>query len=228
MHKKITITLNRISFQEKMDIYSLQKFLLENPYNEINGIGFSKAEVFEDVLEATLIKRIPTALQEFDPESGGFIQHNIYVFDEISFYIDLENKFIYTFSSASKLNKIKLELKNFIQSKIIYENLLLNPINIINKLATNNFDCSINEIVIKKFIYLKGAEGKYSAHIFDSLVGKKIMNEYSDEIQKITVDVSSDFQNDFVLTIATNNTFAIKSAEDDFSNILYNLKKLIK
>lgn len=228
MQKKVSITLNRISLQKKIDIDSLQKILAENPYNEVNGIGFSKAEVFENVLEAILIKRTPTSLQEFDPQSGEFVQRNIFIFDEIPFCIDLENGFIYSFSSASKLNKIKSELKNFISEKIVYENLALNPQKIINELSMNNFDCSISEIVIKKFIYRKGAQGKYSARILDSKIGQQLMEEYSDEIQKITVDISSNLYNDFVLTISTSNAFSIKSDEDDFFNILDNLKNQIK
>ncbi|MGP1623575.1 hypothetical protein [Bacteroides heparinolyticus] len=228
MQKKVSITLNRISFQKKIDIDSLQKILVENPYNEVNGIGFSKAEVFENVLESILIKRTPTSLQEFDPQIGEFVQRNIFIFDEIPFYIDLENGFIYSFSSASKLNKVKSELKNFVSGKIVYENLALNPQRIINELAMNNFDCSISEIVVRNFIYKKGAQGKYSARILDSKIGQQIMEEYSDEIQKITVDISSDSDTDFTLTISTNNAFSIKSHEDDFFNILDNLKNQIK
>jgi hypothetical protein len=228
MQKKVSVTLNRISFQKGIDIDSLQKTLAENPYNEVKGIGFSKTEVFENVLESILIKRTPTSLQEFDPQIGEFVQRNIFVFDEIPFFIDLENGFIYSFSSASKLNKVKSELKNFVSEKIIYENLSLNPQKILNELIENDFDCSISEIVIKKFIYLRGAQGKYSARILDSKIGQQIMEEYSDEIQKITVDISSNFFNDFVLTISTNNAFTIKSDKDDLFNILDNLKKQIK
>jgi hypothetical protein len=228
MQKKVYITFNRISLQKKIDIDSLQKILAKNPYNEVNGIGFSKAEVFENVLESVLIKRTPTSLQEFDSHTGAFIQRNIFIFDEIPFFIDLENGFIYSFSSASKLNKVKSELKNFISGKIIYENLVLNPQRIINELVMNNFDCSINEIVVKNFIYKKGAQGKYSARILYPKIGQQIMEEYSDEIQKITVDISSDSYADFTLTISTNNAFSIKSHEDDFFNILDNLKNQIK
>lgn len=228
MQKKVSVTLNRISFQEKTDVVSLQKILSENPYNEVSGIGFSKAAVFENVLEAVLIKRTPTSLQEFDVKSSSFVQRNIFVFEEISFYIDLINGFIYSFASMSKLNKVKSELKNIIRGKIIYENLVLNPQKVINELSMANFDCSISEIVIRKFVYLKGAQGKYSARVFDSNVGQQIIEEYSDEIQKITVDVSSNFCNDFVLTISTNNSFVIKSNEDDFFYILDNLKIQIK
>jgi hypothetical protein len=228
MKRKVTVTLNRISFQENIDINFIQDVLSECLYNEDDGIGFTNIQMFEEVLEATLIKRTPTSLQEFDPQVGEFVQRNIFVFDEIPFFIDLENGFIYSFSSASKLNKVKSELKNFIAGRIVYENLALNPQKIINELIMNGFDCSVSEITIKNFIYLKGAQGKYSARILDSKIGQQIMEEYSDEIHKVTVDISSNLHTDFVLTISTNNAFSIKSDEDDLFNILDNLKNQIK
>lgn len=113
--------------------------------------------------------------------------------------------------------------------RIVYENLALNPQKIINELIMNGFfDCSVSEITIKNFIYLKGAQGKYSARILDSKIGQQIMEEYSDEIHKVTVDISSNLHTDFVLTISTNNAFSIKSDEDDLFNILDNLKNQIK
>ena len=228
MKRKVTVTLNRISFQENIDINFIQDVLSECLYNEDDGIGFTNIQMFEEVLEATLIKRTPTSLQEFDPQVGEFVQRNIFVFDDIASLPPLPDVFIYSFSSASKLNKVKSELKNFIAGRIVYENLALNPQKIINELIMNGFDCSVSEITIKNFIYLKGAQGKYSARILDSKIGQQIMEEYSDEIHKVTVDISSNLHTDFVLTISTNNAFSIKSDEDDLFNILDNLKNQIK
>ena len=228
MKRKVTVTLNRISFQEKIDINSIQNLLSEYPYNEDEGIGFTNIHIFEGVLEATLIKRIPTALQEFDPKSGDFIQRNIFIFDEIAFYIDLENSLIYSFSSISKLNKVKSELKNIIKNRIIYDNISLNPKRILNNLSEKGFDSIINEIVIKKFVYKEGAQGKFTARILNVKIGELLLEEYLDEIQKITVEVVSDNFNDFILTISMNNAFSIKSDDEDFFNILDNLKNQIK
>lgn len=228
MKRKVTVTLNKISFQEKIDINSIQSLLSEYLYDEDKGIGFTNVQIFDGILEATLIKRIPTALQEFDPKSGDFIQRNIFVFDEISFYIDLENGLIYSFSSISKLNKVKSELKSIIKSRVVYENVSLNPKKILTNLSKNGFNSIINEIVIKKFIYKEGAQGKFTARILDAKMGELLLEEYLDEIQKITVEVVSDNFNDFILTISMNNTFSIKSYEDDFFNILDNLKIQLK
>lgn len=228
MKRKVTVTLNRISFQENMDINSIQDVLSECLYDEEDGIGFTNIQTFEEVLEATLIKRTPTALQEFDPISGDFVQRNIFIFDEITFYIDLERGFIYTFSPMSKLNKVKSEFKNRIKGRVIYDNISLDPKKILNNFSEKGFDAIINEIVIKNFAYKKGAQGKFTARILDAKIGELLLVEYLDEVQKITAEITSDNFNDFVLTISMNNAFSIKSDKDDFFNILENLKNQIK
>lgn len=228
MQKKVTVTFNRISFQKETDIESIKRILFENPYTDENGVGFTKIDLFEDVLEATLIKRVPTSLMEYDPQSGDFNQRNIFVFDEIPFYVDVENGFMYTFSSASKLNKVKSELRNILKTKIIYGNLVLNPKQVIGDLEINGFECIISEIVIGKFIYNQGAQGRYSARILDPKIGKKLMEDYLDEIQKISLNVVSKIYDDFILTISKNNAFNIKSEEDDLMQILNNLKNQLK
>lgn len=228
MQKRITVTFNKISFIQKIDIKSIMDIFLKNPYDEDKGIGFTKAEIIEDVLETTLVKRVPTSLQEFDPKSGNFVQRDIFIFDEITFYIDLQNNLIYSYSSASKLNSVKSILKNYIKNNnVIYNNLDLNPRNFINDLINNKFECAISEIVIRKFIYNQGAQGKFSAHILDSKTGQKLLDDYSEEIQKMTINVSSSENNDFTLTISTNNTLGIRSEDDDFLSILSNLKNQI-
>jgi hypothetical protein len=227
MYKRISIILNKISFLQAISIDDILKVFLANPYNEEDGIGFTKAELFDNVLEATLIKRTPTSLQEFDFKSGDFIQRDIFVFDEITFYIDLGKSLIYTFNTISKFNKVKTNLKNYIQNRIIYENIELNPKNIIDNLIVTNFDCTISEIVIKNFIYNQGAQGKYVAHILDAKTGQELMDKYIDEIQKVTLEISSDLYDDFRLIITTNNALSIKSKEDDFFCILDNIKNQI-
>lgn len=227
MQKKTIITLNKIDFLDEINLSSLLNIFLENPFNEEKGTGFSKAEIFDDVLEASLIKRTPTSLLEFDIELGDFIQRNIYVFEEIHFCIDLRNKLIYCFNSGAKLNKVKTNLKDYIPCKIIYENLNLNPQKLITSLSMQDFDCSINEIVIKNFVYKQGAKGKYSAHILKPQIGEELMEMYSDEIYKVAVEVSSSNYDDFTLIISTNNTINIKSADEDALLLVNEIKKLI-
>ncbi|MFS2473676.1 hypothetical protein AAH161_19695, partial [Bacteroides ovatus] len=224
MQKKNTITLNRISFLEEIDIKDLFNALQSHPYDEKEGIGFTTVNENDDIIEATIIIRIPTQLQEFDSLSGTFTAKNIYIFDEISFFLDLTSKLIYSLCSISKLNKVKSLLKTYIKHKVIYENLHLNPKKIIANIELDNFESMITELVIKKFAYKDGAQGKFVAHISNPNLGYELLNTYLDEIQKVTLEIESKDYERFVLTISTNNSISIKCEEDDFWYIFNNLK----
>lgn len=224
MQKKNTITLNRISFLEEIDIKELFNALQSHPYDEEEGIGFTTVNENDDIIEATIIIRIPTQLQEFDSSSGTFTAKNIYIFDEISFFLDLTSKLIYSLCSISKLNKVKSLLKTYIKHKVIYENLHLNPKKIIANIELDNFESMITELVIKKFAYKDGAQGRFVAHISNSNLGYELLNTYLDEIQKVTLEIESKDYERFVLTISTNNSISIKCEEDDFWYIFNNLK----
>ena len=228
MQRRGIITFNRITFQQEIDVKYLSEIFQKRPYRDNDGLGFTKVEIIDNVLEATLLKRTPTSIVDYDPASGEFIERDIFIFEDISFCIDFTNNLIYTFFSSGKLNKIKVALREFLQNNIAYTNLELSPIMLVDDLSDSDFECSIKEIAIRKFVYEQGAYGRYVAKIMDSQVGGKLLEDYSDEIQKVTIDVTSNQFEDFSLTISTNNTLAVKSDEDDFYGIIDTIKKIIK
>ena len=199
----------------------------ENPYSENDGIGFTNAQIFDSYVEATLIKRVPTSLQEFDTLSNSFVQKNIFVFDEITFYIDLEHNLLYSFASMAKLNKVKSILRNYIQGRILYENIELKPTKIISQMG-NDLEYKVNEIVIKKFIYNQGAVGKFVAQIGDDNIGQELMIAYSNEIQRVTFEIYSNSFKNFILTTSSNNTLNVKCEEEDLFCIVDNIKSQLK
>jgi hypothetical protein len=227
MQKKVTIAFNKISFLQPISLEDILNIFSNNPYSEKDGIGFTNANILDNYIESTLIKRIPTSLQEFDILSNSFVQRNIFVFDEITFYLDLEHELLYSFSSVAKLNKVKTVLKKYIQGRILYQNIDLKPMQIINNLI-EDFEWKIHEIAIKKFIYNQGAIGKYIAQILDDKIGQKLMTEYADEIQKITFELSSNLFENFILTVSTNNTLSIKCEEEELFCIIENIKNQLK
>lgn len=91
--------------------------------------------------------------------------------------------------SISKLNKVKSLLKTYIKHKVIYENLHLNPKKIIANIELDNFESMITELVIKKFAYKDGAQGKFVAHISNPNLGYELLNTEPD-IKRIFENVS--------------------------------------
>ena len=61
MQKRGIITFNRITFQQEIDVKYLSEIFQKRPYRDNDGLGFTKVEIIDNVLEATLLKRTPTS-----------------------------------------------------------------------------------------------------------------------------------------------------------------------
>ena len=98
-------------------------------------------------------------------------------------------------------------------------------VNMLNKIQCQGMTPYIMDLSIKRYRCQEGAIGRYSVHIEDSSVGEELLLKYSDSINKITFLVKSEIYPDFVLSIASQNSFTIKCDENYYWQIINQLKK---
>lgn len=225
--KKVSVTLNKVLFSPQLNNEMIIEVLSSYPYDDKTGLGFTKVSIDDDV-KGCLLKRTPTSLRTYNHETETFEENDIFIFEEIEFYIDLKNNFIYTFGTASKLNKVKSAIREYVTGKITYENIDFTIDRFLTKIELADWQYDIIDIGIKKFIYEDGAYGKYTAKITDQLVGRKLLEDNIDGISKITFNISHTELGDFELSIGTNNTMSVKCNEDDTLIIIDSIKKFIK
>jgi hypothetical protein len=228
MQNKITATFNKVHFSPDLDNEAMSQILSHIPYNDEKGLGFTKVDNIDDVLELILLKRVPTSIRTYNYITETFEQNDIFIFEEINFYIDLKNNLLYTFGSASKLNKAKNDLREFVENQIIYENIGLTISKILNQIEVEKWQYDIKDITIKNFVFEEGASGKFVANVNDQITGRKLIDKYIDSISKITLDVMHEDFGDFELTIGTNNSISIRCREDETFIIIDAIKKLVK
>ncbi|MCP3895775.1 MAG: hypothetical protein GY706_14275 [Bacteroides sp.] len=227
MQNKVSITFNRMFFSPELNIETLSQILSKIPYDDSTGIGFTKVELIEDVLEVLLLKRVPTSIRTYNTTTESFEDNDIFIFEEIDFYIDIKNNFIYTFGSAAKLNKAKNTLKAFVSNQITYENIDLSIDKALTRIELENWQYDIKEITIKKFVFEEGASGKFVAKIHDQPVGRKLIEEYISDIPKVILNISSEEFDDFELSIGTSNSLSIKCVDEDTLIFIESIKKVI-
>lgn len=227
MQNKVSITFNRMFFSPELNIETLSQILSKIPYDDNTGIGFTKVESIEDVLEVLLLKRVPTSIRTYNATTESFEDNDIFIFEEIEFYIDIKNKFLYTFGSASKLNKAKNTLKGFISNQITYENIDLSIDNLLTRIELQEWKYDVKDITIKKFVFEEGASGKFIAKIQDQSVGRKLIENYISEIPKVTLNICSENFEDLELSIGINNSITIKCDDEDTFIFIESIKKII-
>lgn len=225
MKKKANIIFSNFSIQEDLSFDDIYNTIEESTYSNEKGFGYTNTEINNSILYSTLIKRTITSIMEYDIAINNFKKIEIPVFDEISFSIDYNKNLLYCFGSSSNLNKIKTAIRNTFNVRFIYNDLKVTPVTIMERIIANSINFEINEVIIKRFEYKKGINGRFVAQISDQKMGKNLIEDYINEIQKISLCVIED--EEYHLIISSNNTLAIKCEEDDFYSILENIKNKI-
>lgn len=225
MKKRINIIFSHFDYPKTLSVNDIVNVFKTLPYNEDIGFGYTDVEINSGIIYATLIKRSITTLLEYDLKNKDFIKKEIPVFEEISFGMDFEKLFLYTYGVTSNHNKIKSALRNTFEMPFTYTNVDTSPINIMNKIISNVLNYKIEEVVIQRFTYNNGATGKYTAKITKQSIGEKLLNEYLSDIVKVSISIFE--QDEFQLVISTNASISIKCNENDFYSILENIKNKI-
>lgn len=162
---------------------------------------------------------------EYDIVINNLKKIEIPIFDEISFCIDYDKRLLYCFGASSNLNKIKTAIRNTFNIQFVYNNTEVTPVTILEKFISNNSNIEINELIIKRFEYKKGIHGKFIAQVSDQKMARKLIEDYVNEIQKISLSILEN--EEYHLIISSNNTLAINCEEDDFYLILEKIKNKI-
>lgn len=229
MKKRVNITFNKVSQLSLVGFKVVRELLNTTPYSETEGYGFQNIESDnENAIYATLIKRIPTSIKEFDIRSDSFVKRDIFLFDEISFGIDFEYGLIYSFGPGGNLTKVKSIINNLLPVTLSYANIDLKPLVFWEKLSIQESNSSILEVSINRFTYDKGAVGKFTAKIFEQTIGEKLINESSDEISRITMEIHDKTELNYLLSFSIGNSISLKCDNDDLFLILNKIINIIK
>lgn len=227
MKEKYTITFNKILEVEKRGLDYYKQVFENAPYSEEEGWGFSSVEEDEYILSATLLKRTPTSIQEWNIQQRDFEKKVIYIYTQFSFSIDFRLGLIYVQGTISALNKIKSILRNVLKGAFSYDDITLSSVILSPQFRSNDFQSLLKEISINDFNYKEGIIGKYVAKIHNQENAIEIVDKYFEKISKIKIYFYSQNTN-FELIASRCNSLTIICDCDDFFLIMDKVKNFIK
>ena len=224
MEIKETLIFNKIKMpnltvEEVAEVFKTWK------YTDELGIGFTYVHIEDDSIVTNVLYRIPSYVQNYNSQDNIFEKNIIYIYDEIQIVLDCPRGLIYSASSSVKFNKAKSLLRNCFKSKISFENIESSAVKMFERLRMLNWNPFIVDLSIKKFMYKEGAVGRLSLHFEKSEIGEELLDLYSSNINRMTVLVESKEFSNFILSIASQNSFTIKSKESDFWSIVNLIKQ---
>lgn len=226
MIKRVGYSVARVSFNE-YTIEEITRIFLSSHYAEKLGYGLINCELQEELLVSTMLKRNATFIFEYNSQSNELEKKQIFVFNEINFYLDFGRSLLYTIGAQNNLLQIKLLLKKILNSKFEFKNIELTPYKVYDVLTKRKINFSIDEICIENFNHLNGIIGRFNAKVFDNKLGKNTINQYKESCSKILFSLSNDDNEMFKVHVFGNGSFCLISDEE---STLYNfdfLKNLI-
>lgn len=225
MEKKETLIFNKVEVEGFSSIEQVVAKMHQKMYNEKKGLGFTNITVEDSMVFATILLRTPSYIRSYNEKEGVFEKQVVNIYGDFEIAFDIEHKLLFSTSSSTKFSKAKTLLRECFEKKIAFQNIEMTAINMLNRIQSHGMTPYIMDLSIKRYRCQEGAIGRYSAHIEDSSVGEELLLKYSDCINKITILVKSDMYPDFILSIASQNSFSIKCDESYYWQIINHLKK---
>lgn len=205
---------------------SIDKLFRGKPYTDDVGLGFSHVRSYEDKLEAILLKRANTYVQEYDNENKELIKKQISVYSSLKFEIDAKSRLLSVYGGNSQLISLRAAFRNLPQLIFSSDPFELKPETFCEKLKASEIDFKIRQLTIKNFNYKNGMIGRFSGEVSDQGMATDLLTEYASSIIKTTFQIAID--NEIVLIqLLPNGAIKVLCEEDEFEYYLNFLKQLI-
>lgn len=227
MYIKQTIIFNRIEIAGNPSVDHVNVVMRRYSYDETEGIGFTNISVEDGIVYAKVLLRTPSCIQSYNEADGLLEQKIVNVYAEVEFALDVIQGFLYASTSSVKFNKAKVLLRKCFEGEIIFRNIDVSPIKIWTKFSRGGYQPIVTDLSIKKYAYKEGAIGRFTVHIEEPSIGEDLLVQYSDCINKITMIVMGDSEEKFILTMTSQNSFAIRCTEEYSEKVINQLKKLL-
>lgn len=225
MDKKETLIFNKVEIEGFPSIGQVVEKMYQKMYNDRKGLGFTNITIEDNMVFATILLRTPSYIRSYNEKEGMFEQQVVNIYGDFEIAVDIEHGLIFCTSSSTKFSRAKTLLRDCFEKKISFQNIEMTAVNMLNIIQCQGMTPYIMDLSIKRYRCQEGAIGRCSVHIEDSSVGEELLLKYSDSINKITFLVKSEIYPDFVLSIASQNSFTIKCDENFYWQIINQLKK---
>jgi hypothetical protein len=209
-------------------IKHLQKLsdnLIASPFSDEKGFGFQNINTHISYLSASLLKRNPTYITEYNAETNKILKTQIFVYSNIKFVIDADYNLLEIYSSQKDSSKVRSALSNLFENNVTIKQINLSPFEILKLLREHCKIVKITKLSILNFNYLNKAYGSFNISKIDNDFIDELFEQHQNEIKKITLLV--DFENITSVELSINESGQISIKSKDFDDALLIVKNTI-
>ncbi len=229
MKRVKSLVFNSFSLEMNDDFQSIEdilKVLQGYKYNDEVGFGFSELNSEFSCIQALMLKRNNTYIQEYDVALLKLVKKQISVFTSVKFEIDQQLRLLTVFGSCSQLNSLKMVFRNIPTLKFASDPITLNSDDFCERLKEQQLEFKITQLTIKSFNYNDGILGRFSGEVSNQTLATDLLKIYGSNVVKLTFQIRIN-QEVILLQLHPNGSVKLLCEEEDFDYYLNYLKQII-
>lgn len=225
MEVRKSIIFNKIIISQELMAENIYTELSHNYYSDKTGIGTLGVAMDEGIIHAEFLMKIPTYINNYDQSEGTISRTIVDIYEEVVIDMDLNNNVLYSSSASSRLNKVKLFIRNLFEGKLSFDNIQFTLPKVFEWLEKENYEYDFISMSIRKFKYDESAIGRFSVQLSSKDTGLKLLEEYNEEVRNVVLKVEPIGLSSFVMQCAMQNTISLKCEESEYWSIVEIIKR---
>lgn len=221
-----SIQLTQLSGLSKLNIKNVYKNLQNNTYSNDLGLGYKNVEVLTSYINATLIRNMPTFILQPEPETNNVIEQEIILVNEIDFGLDFKFDFLDIYGSGKNIPKVLSAIFPIIGKNVTTNSVALSPVRIIKKIS-EQYEVTVERLVVNNFQFVDGVTGKYDVRIQDKKAASSLLKKFGADISKANLIITTSEYGNVKFGVSAGGSISIKSEEDVFFEVLELIKTLL-
>lgn len=227
MLRSFAISLDYLTPLNAEDVKIFRQEFLAREYTDEQGYGFRNVILDNGYLSATLVKRTPILIPQFDFETGQIVEQKIFLYSEIEFALDAAFQLLEVFGPAKNAPKVRAVLRPLLRPETRLFSVNLAPAEVLPKLTKGTVQLSVDRLTVNNFQHREGIIGKYEMKLAKSEWAIDIINKYAHDVTKASLLIATDGLSEFALHISRRSRLTIKCEEEQFNNVFLFLKSVL-
>jgi len=186
---------NRVSFFRfncsQKAFESLKQLVQKSSFSEKQDYGIMKFRNLDTYFSAVLLVKIPVFVTLADIKNMTKVKkEETFTYDFIPFGVDYNYQLLEVYSTRSKKRFVDDFFTEIGGSGFGITELEFTMVDLVSILKKKQPEFYVNSIGFKDFILVEGISGRFNAKIKNNSVGKKLLNQFTESIASVDVNIN--------------------------------------
>lgn len=195
-------------------------------FKEAEGWGFEGVEMKDCMISATFMHKVHSYYYTWNEILQTKERSYVDIVKEIFFVMDFSRHLLIVKGKLQDMNSLKQGLRKVFWNHFVYDEVTMSPMDYFNLFISENMLCSIKEVTIDNFEFMKQMVGRYVVKRINEDCSETFLMENRQNIEKMKLSVS--FQDSTLdVVVKSSGRIICKSTEDVNHDFMFFLKNKV-